>query len=170
MYETKNLNFGVCVIDLYKDEYKLKNTEKSVNGTYPDAEVIHIVNQQPSALPLFKFFVNEGGILSKLNLGIKNSVSDWVYFLIGGSIIPKGIINKLSRHVSNTTDILFPVKNRSTNILNTDFNGFFINRNHFIDIGEFEDKYNFDQAKLLWSGSAIVKNSKFKGIVGAQVF
>ena len=111
----------------------------------------------------------QGGmcITSMIDAACSHSKTEWVYTVLAGSILKKGIDCKISKYIKSERDVIFPVVDRIWNFVDGSINGLLLNRNFHSEVGELGFGKNLQYTKLIWADKAMQKGANFKGIVGA---
>ncbi len=170
----KNLNFIILSPSL---EFGLLNsTISSIKRNYPDSKFL-CVYLESNDLTKIKgicpsLYKANDGLVSMVNLGMKQTKGDWNIFVKAGSIVRENLDRKYSYFVENNKDILFPIAGKDYNFVDCPINGLLVNTKTFYEIGDFtHNKYKereFEASKILWYHEATNKGCKFKSIVGVK--
>ncbi len=179
---TSKQKFGFLILCPDKNVNGLKNTIKSFDQVYTDCPRICLVGNNVTADELKKMNevceTHKGGetITSLINLGMKKTKVDWNVIVFAGSWVRPIIYKEFQLFVKNDKDILYHVVDRKYNFCEASMNGIIINKNTFIEVGNFPtapmEKANLNDIeliKLFWSMDAIAKGCTFKAILGMKI-
>ncbi len=178
LYKYKPLELGIIIICPNSNIGHLKNTISSANVYYPNNKISIILSANcdkedlEKSSKLKKTYKGGVSLSSMINCGVKNApCPEWNFIIICKGWIRSRLDIKYSYFIENEKDILFPVTNfKLTNFADTDLNGLLIHKQAFHDIGDFPDIESLDISKLIWINTAIEKQYRFKGVVGAKIF
>jgi hypothetical protein len=171
MYEPIEFNYTLGVLSLDCNPYAINKTINSSQFLYlkHDTKII-IPQDKASEFKMEGRELIQGGmcITSMIDSACSNSSTDWVYIVLAGTTILKGVDCKISKYIKSDRDILFPVVDRIWNFVDGSINGLLINRHFHGEVGDMGFGKNLQYTKLIWADKAIQKGAKFKGIVGAM--
>lgn len=183
MYKNKDLKFGFIVLCTEYNFGRLKSTINSIKNYYPQASYLATVSNAVSGKDIKEIktlcpaYKGKATITSLMNVGLKNGNDDWNIFLMEGTWLRRGLVEKLSRFVEDEKDILYPIitdydrqgkpVNRYTEFYTSTLNGIMIHKKTFLEIGNFTDD-SLNLSRLIWLLEAVTKNAKFKGIAGVK--
>lgn len=176
MFEAKNLDFGFIILCSDLNPLSLKITVNSLKGSHPIYPRIAIVpNEAKNNLiqEMKKFcevFKGKEHFTSLINTGMRNAATDWNIFVLSGTIVKTKIADKLSRFITDDSDVLFPIVDRNFDFKHGTLNGLCIHKKTFKKVGPFAEGQHMEKLKEEWAIHAVACcNSKFKAILGAKI-
>ena len=175
IYQPKQLKTSFVIVCPDNSLSLLKNTANSIKSKYYDLPFICVANgaATPEELAEMKLicpaYKGKTTISSLINVGMRHAPAEWVFIVFAGSNLPQKLDAKFAFFVNNEKDILFPVVQRKTNFIDGTWNGLYLNKKNFKEIGEFQEIGELDEVKCDWAGRALEKGCRFKAIVGNKV-
>jgi hypothetical protein len=171
MFHAKDLEMEVVIISPMGNEKEETITANTVENLVKNYDFFVIAPKNPDKKQYkYTTFFGENSIASLCNEGIRRCRKDWAYIVFAGSKIRKYVDVKLSRYAESEKDVIFPVVDRKWNFIDATTNGLLINKNFYMDVGNFKDVNDFKLTKLEWADKAIAKGAKFKAIVNSGNF
>lgn len=175
MYEYKKLNFGFIILCSERAVKLLECTAKSIKNRYPTIPYICSTDKSATARDIKEMkdicptFKGKETYSSLINTGIKNSTTDWSFFVFAGSTIRRNLDLRFFTFIESEKDILFPIADNKAQFVTGTLNGLFLNKNTFKEIGNIEEKGTLDQVKTIWAAKAINKGCVFKAIANTKI-
>jgi len=143
-----------AVINLIENPIAANSSIISIKKYYEDNQ-IYILNEKTIAKAFNKIFnvVNEG----------------FVYFILAGKQMPKGVIEKYDRLIDDPEKtVLYTAEERKPIFYNNSLSGLYADIQVLNEIGKFSESHNEINAKIAWAATALNKGIKLKSIVGAR--
>jgi hypothetical protein len=177
------MKFGYTILSIDYNIGGLKNTIRSINNNYNDAEIVCVVNKDVSKDQFSEMKevcnVYKGGntITSLINKSFDKIKTDWNIFVIEGARICKNLEKRYSIWIKNENDIIFPLiteVNRDgqrkiyDSFHNCTLNGLCINKKFFKNVGNLSEN-PLEISRKFWAIDALSKNAKFKTILGIKI-
>lgn len=175
MYEYKKLNFGFVILCAERAVKLLQSTANSIKRRYPGISYICATDETAKARDLKEMkeicptFKGKNTFSSLINVGIKNSKTDWNFVVFAGSTIPSKLDLRYFNFVENEKDILFPIADGRTDFVSGTMNGILINTETFKKVGNIENEGGLDFVKTIWACQAIDYGCKFKAIANIKI-
>lgn len=115
------------------------------------------------------YILNEKTIAKAFNK-IFNVVSEgFVYFILAGKQMPKGVIEKYDRLIGDPEKtVLYTAEERKPIFYNNSLSGLYADIKVLRKIGEFSEAHNELNAKILWSCTCLNKGITLRSIIGAR--
>lgn len=169
-----NIGFVVLCPDL--NIGGLKTTISSIKVNFPNASFVCVIGNKSTKEDVEEISkicpvkVGKNTITSLINCGMAASSAKWNCLVMAGVLVRYVIFNRLCRFLDSDMDVIYPVVNLSSwSFEKSSLNGFFVNRNTFKSIGDFDEEESLETCRLYWAGSAIEQGCKLKGIVGLKL-
>ena len=175
MYTHKNLKCGFVILCPEHKVGLLKSTVKSIQCRYLDCPIVCVTDDSATALDMKEMkdicvtFKAKSTFTSLINKGMKHTKGEWNFIVLAGSTVSWDMNGQYSYFIDNEKDILFPIVNRKTNFVDATFNGLFINKKTWKEVGEMENEGTIEEIKILWATKAIEKGVRFKAIAGSKI-
>lgn len=169
IYQPKELNMTLGIISLDGNHNSIQRTINSSKFLTFNCDKIVALPMEVKLSGDIDARVIQGGncITSMIDSICKSIKTDWVYFVLAGCILQKGVDRKNFYYVENYKDVLFPVVDRIWNFVDGSMNGILLSKQFYDEVGEFGSGKNLQITKLLWAERALEKGARFKAIVGA---
>jgi len=179
------LDINFIVISEQPNYGRFQYTKNSIINNYGEKTSISccVSKNSKEDLSLYKKqiktkIVKNKNILELINEGIINSEKEWNIIVSEGIWIKPNVDKKYLVFTESEKDILFPISyeldingrifNLKTNFIDCSFNGLLINKNCFLDVGNFIEE-DVVKSKLDWFIRANQKKCKFKSILGLKL-
>lgn len=175
IYEHKKLDFGFVILCSEHAVKLLQSTANSIKRRYPGVSYLcatddtakpRDIKEMKEICPTFK---GKNTFSSLINVGLKNSKSDWNFIVFAGSTIPSKLDLRYFYFVDNEKDILFPIVENKTDFISGTLNGILIHKETFKEIGNIENEGNLEFVKTIWASKAVTKGCRFKAIYGIKI-
>ena len=175
IYTTKSLKSSFAIVCPDNSPGLVRNTANSIKCRFPELPFICVANgsatpdemaEMRATCPAYK-----GGdtISSLVNVALRHAPAEWVFVVFAGSVVPQKMDEKFGFFVGSDKDILFPVVQRMTNFVDGTWNGLYLNKKNFKDVGQFMESGELQEVKCEWASRAIEAGCRFKGVVGIKV-
>lgn len=159
----------------------LKNSVGSINHQCYKRESIAVVGKDVTTKEMKEFkeicptYKGQDTITSLVNIGMKRLKHEWGCLFFAGSRVSLYVETKF-KFATSEKDVLYPLVENKFGFVDASFNGVFINKAFFKEVGDFptyamekQGMNDFEMAKLFWALDAIEKGAIFKGIVGLRI-
>lgn len=174
MYNYKSVPFGFVVLFYEFNFRNLRATIRSIKGLCPNSPIKIVIPYDTSehirkeASGFAPVVVGKMTHTSLINIGVKNSESDWNFILYSGSNLKYRFFHKYSYFLEDEKDILFPIVDSKYKFFEATLNGLFLNKKFFSKVGDFEEDEIY-LSKLDWEDRAIRLGGKFKALMGVRI-
>lgn len=154
----------------------LRSTVNSIKSSYPDVPYLCMLGSNANAQDVKEFkgicpVAKAGGtITSMINAGVKKTKTQYCYVICAGCLARNTILKKYDLFLKDEKDVLYSVVDRSAWLFpDATINGMLLGKSMMKEVGDFPDGDSIVNSKLWWSGLAIEKGYKLKGIVGTKL-
>ena len=175
IYNHKDLNCGFVILCTEHAVNLLKSTVNSIKSRYPGIPMICAVDNtattddlkdMKSFCPTYK---GKNTFSSLINVGMRHAPAEWNFIVMAGVTVRWKMDQKFSFFIENEKDILFPIVDGKTNFVDATLNGLFINKKTWYEVGEMDEKGEFEYIKANWGYRAIKNGTTFKAIAGSRM-
>lgn len=175
LYQHKKLDFGFVILCSERAVKLLQCTANSVRKRYPGVDYIcctddtakpRDIKEMKEICPTFK---GKDTFSSLINVGIKNSKSDWNFIVFAGSTVPSKLDLRYFYFIESEKDILFPVVERKWDFVSGTLNGILVHKETFKSIGNIENEGSLEFVKTMWACKAIEKGCRFKAVANIKI-
>jgi len=174
IYQPKTLKSSFVIVCPDNSLSLLKNTANSIKSKF-DLPFICVANGDATQEDLAEMklvcpaYKGKTTISSLINVGMRHAPAEWAFIVFAGSNLPQKIDGKFAFFVNDEKDILFPVVQRKINFIDGTWNGLYLNKKTFREIGEFQESGELLEVKCEWAERALEKGCRFKAIIGSKV-
>ena len=175
LYSHKDLNCGFVILCSEHAVGLLKSTVNSIKNRYPDIPMVCATDNAATANDLKEMklicptYKGKDTFSSLINVGMRHAPAEWNFIVVAGVTVRWKLDEKFAYFIENNKDILFPIVDNKTDFIDATLNGLFINKKTWLEVGEMEDKGNFEHIKANWAYSAMKHGVKFKAIAGTRM-
>lgn len=180
-----NENLGFIILSPEHTLARLKLTNSSITHNYPGAEKVCVVpksthvddvKEAKNWCPTHK---SKESIISLINTGFKHSEREWMMLVVSGCWVQLNVNKKYSYFCKSENDIFFPVvcdynfQGKPSKIYNNfwdcSLNGIMIHRSAYKKIGNFNEKHEMENSRLLWSAAAVHHGCTLRAVLGIKI-
>ena len=175
LYSHKDLNCGFVILCPEHGVSLLKSSVNSIKSRYPNSTIVCATDNSATADELKEMkllcptYKGKNTYSSLINVGMRHATADWNFILMAGVTVRWKLDGKFSYFIESEKDVLFPIFDNKTNFIDATLNGLFINKNTWKEVGEMDEKGEFDHVKAFWAYRAIMCGVKFKAIAGTRM-
>ncbi len=176
LYQYKNLNCGFIVLCPNCNLGQLKSTINSIGSYYKETNAVIIMPNDckkdaiNESSKLATTYTSNNNLAAMINTGMSNACSEWNFIILAKGWLRSRLDIKYSYFIESQKDILFPIIGRKLNFFESELHLILIHKKSFKDIGQFPIANLFETSKLMWTGKALEKGYRFKGVVGGKAF
>lgn len=175
IFTEKSLKSSFAIVCPDNSPSLLGNTANCIACRFPEVPFICVANGSATAAEMSEMkaicpaYKGSDTISSLVNVALRHAPAEWVFVVFAGSTIPPKIDEKFGFFVGGEKDILYPVVHRMTNFIDGSWNGLYLNKKNFRDVGQFMESGELHDVKCEWASRALEAGCRFKGIVGIKV-
>ena len=175
LYSHKDLNCGFVILCSEHAVGLLKSSINSIKSRYPNAPMVCATDSSATSedLKAMKLlcptYKGKNTYSSLINVGMRHIEAEWNFILIAGVIVRWKLDDKFSYFIESEKDVLFPIVDNKTNFVDATLNGLFINKKTWNEVGQMDERGEFEQIKAFWAYRAIKYGVKFKAIAGTRM-
>jgi hypothetical protein len=154
----------------------LRSTVNSIKSSYPGVPYLCMLGSNANAQDVKEFkamcpIVKAGStITSMINTGMKKIKTQYCYSIVAGCMARNTLLKKYDLFLKNEKDVLYSVVDMNAWLFpDATINGMLLSKQAMKEVGDFPDGDSIVNSKLWWSGLAIEKGYKLKGVVGTKL-
>jgi hypothetical protein len=175
LYSKKIFDYGFIILCSERKINLLISTANSIKNRYKNIPFICVTDsgaknidlkEMRSICPTFK---GKNTFSSLINVGVKNSKTDWNFIVFAGSTVRSKLNEKFSVFIEDDKDILFPIVDYKYDFVSGSLNGLFFHKKAMKEIGNINEEESLENVKTLWAAEAISKGYRFKAIANSSI-